>query len=258
MQWYYADRGRQLGPVEETALDDLVRSGAIHDETLVWREGMGTWEKHGAIRGALAAAPLPPPLYEIRTCAECGRPFPSDQLVFIGAAPLCAACKPVFLQRVREGGQTLGALHYAGFWIRFVALMIDGVLLAVVGALIELPLTIRYAPPVVTTDPSAALAQLSATLGVAAVQTLISICLACAYEVFFVSTRGGTIGKLALNLRIVRADGSPVARGLAFGRYFARWVSQFTLLVGFIMAAFDDQKRALHDRICETRVIYAR
>jgi uncharacterized RDD family membrane protein YckC len=42
------------------------------------------------------------------------------------------------------------------------------------------------------------------------------------------------------------------------GRYFAQWISAIILAIGYIMAAFDDQKRALHDRICETRVIHVR
>src|SRR4051812_7760 len=54
-------------------------------------------------------------------CSECGRPFSTDQLLNLGTASVCAQCKPVYLQRVREGGQAIGARRYAGFWIRFVA-----------------------------------------------------------------------------------------------------------------------------------------
>jgi uncharacterized RDD family membrane protein YckC len=87
---------------------------------------------------------------------------------------------------------------------------------------------------------------------------MLQLAIAVAYEAYFVSTRGGTLGKLALGLRIIRADGSPVPAGLAVGRYFAQWISAIILMIGYIMAAFDDQKRALHDRICETRVIHVR
>ena len=45
MKWYYAEGGKQLGPVEESALDDLVRQGVVRDETLVWREGMAAWQR---------------------------------------------------------------------------------------------------------------------------------------------------------------------------------------------------------------------
>jgi uncharacterized RDD family membrane protein YckC len=35
-------------------------------------------------------------------------------------------------------------------------------------------------------------------------------------------------------------------------------VSGIILLIGYIMAGFDEEKRALHDRVCDTRVIYKR
>ena len=50
MTWFYADGGRQMGPVEEFALDDLVRQGVVRDDTLVWREGMASWQAHGMVR----------------------------------------------------------------------------------------------------------------------------------------------------------------------------------------------------------------
>jgi uncharacterized RDD family membrane protein YckC len=46
--------------------------------------------------------------------------------------------------------------------------------------------------------------------------------------------------------------------GQAAGRYLAFLINGFTLFIGFIMAGFDDQKRALHDRICDTRVIHVK
>jgi len=46
--------------------------------------------------------------------------------------------------------------------------------------------------------------------------------------------------------------------GQAVGRYLAYLLNSFTLLIGFIIAGFDTEKRALHDRICDTRVVYSR
>jgi uncharacterized RDD family membrane protein YckC len=50
-------------------------------------------------------------------------------------------------------------------------------------------------------------------------------------------------------------DGGKVSYGRAVGRHFAKYLSSFTLGIGYIMAGIDDEKRALHDRICNTRVI---
>jgi len=56
-------------------------------------------------------------------------------------------------------------------------------------------------------------------------------------------------------VRIVTAEGYKVSYLRAFARYFAKILSALTCLIGFIIAAFDDEKRALHDRICSTRVV---
>jgi uncharacterized RDD family membrane protein YckC len=78
------------------------------------------------------------------------------------------------------------------------------------------------------------------------------------YEVYFLTTRGATPGKMALGLKVIRADGAGISAGLAAGRFFAKYLSFLTLCIGFIIAAFDREKRALHDHICQTRVIAAR
>ena len=62
--------------------------------------------------------------------------------------------------------------------------------------------------------------------------------------------------KMALKLKVLRADGSPVGYGIATGRYFSYLISFMPIGIGFLMAAFDEEKRALHDRICDTRVIW--
>jgi uncharacterized RDD family membrane protein YckC len=109
-----------------------------------------------------------------------------------------------------------------------------------------------------TQDPSQALAMLPAILGAAGLSILVNVILGVAYEAYFVSAKGGTIGKLALGLQIIRLDGSRLSMGQAAGRFFARWLSAVILYIGFIMAGFDPEKRALHDRICNTLVIYSR
>ena len=43
MNWFYADGGKQQGPIDEAQLVALIQSGKITQETLVWREGMADW-----------------------------------------------------------------------------------------------------------------------------------------------------------------------------------------------------------------------
>ena len=256
--WYYADQGRQVGPVEESSLDDLVRAGVVRDDTLVWHEGMANWQPHGVVRGVRPPVPMPavPIGPEQSFCSECGRPFPSNQLVPIGNASVCALCKPIFLQRMREGGPAVGARRYAGFWIRFVAVMIDGFIFGAVFGIIGFVLAIALG--IGTNGFGSGGANAAVIQGMVGLLYLVFFAMAVAYDVYFTSTRGATLGKMAVGLKIIRADGGPVSVGLAFGRYFAKALSGFILYIGFIMAGFDDEKRALHDRICETRVIHIR
>lgn len=255
MRWYYADSGRQLGPVEDAALEDLVRSGAVRDDTLVWHEGLPAWQALSSVRGAQTVPQMPT---STETgggfCSECGRPFTPDRLVNVGGASVCAACKPVYLQKLREGvASAAGQRHYAGFWIRFVARLIDSALLAIVFWVLGTPLLSMAH----LSSDAASVSNLSMMAGLSGLVVFSELALQVAYEAYFVSTRGGTIGKLILGLKIIRADGSRVSAGLAVGRYFAQIISAMILMIGFIMAGFDEQKRALHDRICETRVIYS-
>jgi len=215
MSWYYAEGGKQMGPVEESALDGLVSAGIVRDDTLVWHEGMAAWQPHAAVRGLRAGI----------------------------AAPLAPAA-PAF-----------SGVRYAGFWIRFLARLIDGAILGIAGLLLRLPLMLMLG---IGMGRGYTFGMTHAVGAVTAVSLLVNLALGMAYEVYFVSTRGATPGKMALGLKIIRADGSPVPPGLALGRYFAQWISGITLFIGYIMAGFDSQKRALHDRICETRVIYSR
>jgi uncharacterized RDD family membrane protein YckC len=105
-----------------------------------------------------------------------------------------------------------------------------------------------------TNDTASAAAMGAMVIGL----SLLSVVAAAVYEIVMTGTRGATLGKMAVGIKVVRADGSPISMGLATGRYFATFVSAITLSIGYIRAGFDDQKRSLHDRICETRVIWIR
>src|SRR5580693_2383020 len=260
MTWYYADAGRQIGPVEEPALDDLVRAGVVRDDTLVWREGMANWQPHGAVRGPKPPAPMPavPIAAGSSFCSECGRPFPTNQLVAIGNANVCAQCKPVYLQRMREGGQAIGARRYAGFWIRFVAIIIDGVILGIINWIIRLPLVAIIGAGTLGAAGSGSVVGVGAILAAGGLLTLVGLAVGIAYQIYFLTTRGATPGKMALGLKVIRADGGPISAGLALGRYLAQILSALIFGIGYIIAGFDSEKRSLHDRICDTRVIYVK
>lgn len=110
MDWYYAVGSQRAGPVSDAQLDELVRSGKVSGDTLVWRDGLADWQPlHSVPRdGAMAA----PGGRSGIICAGCGRPFPPEDVIKVNQSWICAQCKPLFLQRLREGAVPVGA----GIW----------------------------------------------------------------------------------------------------------------------------------------------
>lgn len=264
MSWFYAEAGAQKGPVSDEEFNRLVQAGTIGTETLVWREGMADWKPYRDLAGAGGAGAgtsvLPASTAaavattETGVCSECGRTFPRKDMVAYGDKLVCGGCRDVFFQKVREGVATSSVFAYGGFWIRFVAKIIDGILLFVVNMVIQLVAMFALVPAMsMGGQPSSALTGVSILVMVLmyVVQFTIVIC----YNGFFVGRFGATPGKMALSLRVVRPDGSKLTTARAFGRAAAEMVSGLVLYIGYIIAAFDAEKRALHDHICDTRVI---
>lgn len=127
---------------------------------------------------------------------------------------------------------------YGDFSLRFAAVLIDSTVLLVLNGIFQ-----------------------SAVFGSAApglwLNIFISIAVACSYETFFIGKMAATPGKMALGLKVMRPDGSPMGYGRAAGRYFAKILSTITFGIGYIMAGFDYRNRALHDMVCDTLVIGA-
>jgi uncharacterized RDD family membrane protein YckC/ribosomal protein S27AE len=248
MDWYYAAGGKQAGPVSDAALADLVRTGVVRAETLVWNSGLPGWVPYLQVAAPApapsAAAAAGPAAGGSTFCSECGRPFSSNDLVRFGDRWICGNCKETFAQKLREGVAPQGTMVYGGFWIRFLAVLIDGVIMFVVSLVLSRLLALGGGP-----------ADIGAAMAFAGLTILLQMAMAATYEGVFVGLYGATPGKMALHLKVVMPDGSRVSMGRAFGRYFAKLLSSLTLLIGYIIAAFDSEKRALHDYICNTRVI---
>ena len=232
MNWFYASNNSQQGPVSESDLKALLQSGSINASTQIWKEGMPDWK----------------PLSEVRP----------DLLSLPGGLLADHAAKNIGVQSMREGALPslyAGPLNYAGFWIRFAAKFIDGILLWVVQFIIQAVFTMFLAAGFSNSSPE----ELSpAIIAMALLMFLISIAVQALYNGIMIGKYGATVGKMACGLKVVMPDGSPLSMPRAFGRYFAELLNAFTLLIGYIIAAFDSEKRALHDHIASTRVIFSR
>jgi uncharacterized RDD family membrane protein YckC len=261
MNWHYADQGQQIGPVTDEQLSQLFQAGKINGDTLLWREGLADWMPYRqamAQSNPAAAGPAQMPGTENPQaepqvlCAECGRMFPASETVQFGNARVCAVCKPVFLQKLSEGARiNTGELNYASIPLRFAAVFLDGLLLGVVNFGVNATMGFIFATAAKPVDGKLPAAFLAFQFVLIAINLLIGV----TYEGVLIGKYGATLGKMACKIKVVTADGGRVGYGRAFGRYFAKLLSGMICLIGYIMALFDDQKRALHDRICNTRVV---
>lgn len=251
MEWYYARGQEQVGPVSSEAFRDLVVQGIVREDTLVWNSGLPNWQPYGQVvnPNAAGATTADHAASGNQACVECGQPFPIEHLVAYEGRYVCAACKPVFFQRIREGGTVASGVEYAGFWIRFVAVFIDGL---ITGIPMMLYMFVVMGAMFSTFDPEN---PDSFDAGFSGFFYLLAYGIPMVYSVFFVGKFGATPGKMALGLKIVRSDGSDLDYLRAFLRYLGTIASGIILYIGYIIAAFDDEKRALHDHMCDTRVI---
>jgi uncharacterized RDD family membrane protein YckC len=260
MNWYYVDAGQQAGPVDDTQLQELVNSGKVLPETLVWQEGMANWQpyqevKRPGLRLASASPSTTVASPNEAVCSECGGVFNTQDMVQHGNLRVCAQCKPILLQKLAEGAKLKSSpLIYAGFWIRFAAIFIDGIILAAVNTAIRLAAGLGFYQSFGAGlgGPRTVTGMISGTqIALYFIQMLLGV----SYEVLLIGAYGATLGKMACRIKVVVADGSKVSYLRALGRYFAKLLSWFICGIGYIMAGFDEEKRALHDRICNTRVV---
>jgi uncharacterized RDD family membrane protein YckC len=137
--------------------------------------------------------------------------------------------------------------HYAGFWVRFLAFVLDGILLGVI--------TSALAPvwgPQVTVTGTGAETQFAVNATANALGTLVGL----VYFAAFWSWRGQTVGMMPFNMQVVGvADGKKIDIVRALLRYVGFIIAAIPLLIGLIWAAFDARKQGWHDKIASTVVI---
>lgn len=227
-KWYYMDcRGQRQGPVADADVCAAYRRGDVLREGLVWREGMPQWLPLAQMENELGLgesdhAAAPPPL------PESARDT---------AAP----------SRTRDIDRN--DVVYAGFMRRWAALFLDGFILciplAIIAVLLAIPLGFFSGN---NRDAAGAMVQ-----GIYYLLWLIAAPLYFAGQES--SAHQATLGKRALGIKVTDDNGQRLSFSHALGRWFAAALSYLTLDIGFLMAAFTERKRALHDMIASTLVV---
>jgi len=188
---------------------------------------------------------------QAKFCANCGTPF--DVTVPAPVAPPPAAVLPPEAPAVPLPSQTyVAAVRYGGFWIRFLAVVIDALIVGIVVWPISgmMALAIGLAGGAVSMP----------TIGVHLVRGIVglafSFCANWLYEAGMESSsKQATLGKMALALKVTDLQGRRISFARATGRHFAKIISGMILLIGYIMAGFTERKQALHDMIAGTLVM---
>jgi uncharacterized RDD family membrane protein YckC len=139
---------------------------------------------------------------------------------------------------------------YGGFWLRFVAYIIDAIIMNIVGGVLGM---------FVGVGVGAMGASENAVTASAVGAGLLSLVINWLYCAILVSSSWqGTVGKKALGLVVTDEQGRRIGFGRATGRYFAQILSALILLFGYFMIGWTDRKRGLHDMIAGTLVYKAR
>ena len=148
--------------------------------------------------------------------------------------------------------------RYAGFWIRAAARVVDLVL--ILAAFNLFWLGDRYGADAGWWSPSFLSDEGSPSdAGFSMANVLRGVFFfgfPVFYYVFLHGAYGQTFGKMAMKIRVLDADGSPVTYRKAFLRYLGYFLCDLTLDIGYVWAAFDPRKQGLHDKACRTIVVH--
>ncbi|MBL7804490.1 MAG: RDD family protein [Saprospiraceae bacterium] len=149
-------------------------------------------------------------------------------------------------------------LRYAGFWERFVAMLIDSIILGIASNILT---TIFFQtnsftqPELDPFDEEGALASLMEFYMTLLPGMILSMVINWLYFAYMESSENqATLGKMALGLKVTDLNGGRITFARATGRHFAKYLSSLTLLIGYIMAAFTERRQALHDIVASTLV----
>lgn len=224
--WYYADGDQQRGPYTDEEMLDLLSTGRVALTQLVWRQGMAQWAPLNAVGELIGIAPA---------AATAVLPYPSP--------PQINYYNPIG-----------GTIAYAGFWLRFVAYVIDAIIMWIPNQVVRFALQFAMMEPLRARSSNPV-----DLLPIAMFGLTVQICVDWLYFALMESSASqATLGKWAVGIIVTDMEGQRISFGRATGRYFGKILSSLILCIGFMMAGWTQKKQALHDELANTLVIRKR
>ena len=158
---------------------------------------------------------------------------------------LCGAELPISEERPRP-------LEYGSLWKRLAAVFIDAGLVTI----LVVPTCLFFAWMLEILSDAKMIGREDARFTAGMSTVVFFLVVDWVYHARLMSTRRqATFGKRWMGLRVTDMAGGPISFGQATGRHFAKFLSTFALLVGFIIAIFSKRRQALHDMVAGTLVL---
>ena len=244
MTWYYIDESvtdgdRRKGPYNIDEIRDFVKDGIIKDETLVWHSGMEAWVAW-------------------KDTEE------SKEVPLSEEEQIKAALEAIIAEHNK-------GKHYAGFFVRALAYTIDNFTLSAIGVLILMIMsaiqmvdlnTLADAMSNYISNPTSEEA-LNKVIDIPGVHLFLIIwgVVQAIYFVAFTAIKSATPGKMLMKIHVEQAHDEKVSVMVSVIRFIASLITQVTLMfygIGYLIVMVDPKRRALHDWIAHTRVVYNR
>jgi uncharacterized RDD family membrane protein YckC len=194
-------------------------------------------------------------------CSTCGQ-------AISGLVPGTPSLSPVDPNQYGQvvppsyGNVQYGGVVYAGFWLRFVAYIIDGVICGFAFLVLLVPLFILTGAGTVLgkiTSGENISDDVATFMGLGFLFGFFGIIFLIGWLYFALSESSSwqaTLGKKMLNLKVTDLSGQPISFGRASGRYFSKIITGLIpLMIGYILAGFTEKKQAIHDMIASCLVL---
>jgi uncharacterized RDD family membrane protein YckC len=230
-----------MGPFTREQVTQKLQAGEVSLASLAHVEGLAQWTKLSDVLVRVDAAAPPAVPASSFSVPPAGTP----------AYSYAATMQPP------------SHLVYAGFWLRFVAVFIDGIILAVpmgiIGAIVGGAIGFSYGMShpggtfsIMDGDGDFNSTFILMEVGLMIFSTIVKWLYFALQES---SSAQATVGKRVMGLKVMNLAGQRIGFGQASGRFFSKIISGMILCIGYIMAGFTERKQALHDMIAGTLVV---